>query len=282
MRRKREARRGAVGHQPHSPLPPAQEARADEPRHRGRMIAAAVALFFASAAPLPNPYLVEGRRLYSELKYSKALRQLELALAAAGDDVDQQAETLELLGRCQIAERHLVEAEQTFVRLLKLRPAFRVPAGESPKISEVVDAARARVEAEAPNAVPAPAAPEAAEPAAEQPEPSPASTAASAPAPAAVAPPAAETAAPAPPGPPPACARGSAPAPGPGRPPGGRARRARAARTPRGALGGCGCSAGQHGYGHRALGAQPAAGAPGPGRAVGRHCAQPAGERAPA
>jgi hypothetical protein len=155
------------------------------------MIALALVGLLASAAPLPNPYLVEGKKLYSELKYAKAMRQLELALAASGDDAEQQAETLELLGRCQIAERRLAEAEETFVRLLKLKPTFRVANGESPKISEVVDAARARVQAQAPRPVvpaPAPVAPKA----------EPAEHAPAAVAPAVAPPPAAEAVAPAP------------------------------------------------------------------------------------
>lgn len=92
-----------------------------------------------------NPYLDEAKRLSGELKFAEAIEQLKVARQVPGQTAAQQAEVLELLARCQVAEGRRAEAQQAFEELLVLAPSFAPDRTLSPKILEAFDAAKEKL-----------------------------------------------------------------------------------------------------------------------------------------
>src|SRR4051812_49420942 len=99
----------------------------------GVLLAAVVALSSAAA----NPYLEDAKRLYSQMQFDDALKRLQLARRVPSDDPLAQAEILDWLGRCQVAEGQRAAAEATFDELVSIAPWYAIDAQASPKIREV-------------------------------------------------------------------------------------------------------------------------------------------------
>ncbi|MBL8954181.1 MAG: hypothetical protein JNK82_25615 [Myxococcaceae bacterium] len=92
-----------------------------------------------------NPYLEEGRRLATELKFAEAIEQLKVARQVPGQREAEQAEVLDLLARCYAAEGRRGEAQATYEALLVVEPSFAPDRSLSPKILEAFDSAKEKV-----------------------------------------------------------------------------------------------------------------------------------------
>jgi hypothetical protein len=102
----------------------------------------AASIVFQSTGALANSFLVEGRRLVQELRFSEAVVKLELARRAPTQELNEQLEILDLLGRSLIAEGQSKRAREAYEELLRLAPSFMLEPGAPPKIGEVFLAAK--------------------------------------------------------------------------------------------------------------------------------------------
>jgi hypothetical protein len=92
-----------------------------------------------------NPYLEEGRRLYSGMHYLDAEAQLRLAKDVPTSTPEERRAALELLARCQAAQGHLEDAQGTFSELLAADPSAPAPGHAAPKIQEAFRRAKERL-----------------------------------------------------------------------------------------------------------------------------------------
>ncbi len=98
-----------------------------------------------SAAPLPqeeapttegppNPYLDEARQLYLGFQFEGIIPKLEFALAVKGVTVAQKIEIYKLMALTHSAFDDAPKAEEAFLHILELQPAYELTGGASPKI----------------------------------------------------------------------------------------------------------------------------------------------------
>lgn len=97
----------------------------------------------AAARADENPHLARARGELDELKYDRAARSLEQALATGTNGPAELAEIYRLSGEVAAALGDAKVAEEHFRRLLAIKPDARLAAGVSPKISQPFEAARA-------------------------------------------------------------------------------------------------------------------------------------------
>ncbi len=93
----------------------------------------------------PVGYLDEGRRLAKNLEFAEAIEQLKVAGQVKQLTPLQRLEVLELLGRCQVAEGALADAQSSFSQMLALAPGAELDRKLSPKILEVFDGVKQRL-----------------------------------------------------------------------------------------------------------------------------------------
>ncbi len=86
-----------------------------------------------------HPLVTEGRRLYEELEYRRAVKVLAEAARVADLSRDEQIEALRLLGLCQATLSDLAGAAATFKRLLEIDPSFTFERSTTPRILDLFD-----------------------------------------------------------------------------------------------------------------------------------------------
>lgn len=101
----------------------------------------------AVAAPQPGELVDTGITMYLEGHYEKARDLLLKALKFKELELERNRRlgALQYLAFCQIALGDMPAARESFKRLLTLEPAYRLPAGTSPKIVKVFEDVRAKM-----------------------------------------------------------------------------------------------------------------------------------------
>ena len=99
-------------------------------------VQAASALPVLKVARKANPAKMvdRGIQLYYEGRYQKALKTLVKSLRNPALSDSRRIGALQYQAFCQVALGDNKAAEVTFVRILEMRPEFRLPAGTAPKI----------------------------------------------------------------------------------------------------------------------------------------------------
>lgn len=92
-----------------------------------------------------NPYLAEGRALYSSVHYAEAETKLRLACAVPTSTPQEVREACDLLARSVAALGRPLEAEQVYAELLERDPEAPEPVEASPKVRALYQRAKARV-----------------------------------------------------------------------------------------------------------------------------------------
>jgi hypothetical protein len=121
-----------------------------------RRILAALCIILASWWGLPAPVAAEekpgelvdrGISMYLEGRYEKAMELLYKALDYKGVELERNRRlgALSYLAFCQIALGDMPGARENFKSLLTVEPAYRLPAGTSPKIVKVFEDVRAKM-----------------------------------------------------------------------------------------------------------------------------------------
>ena len=82
----------------------------------------------------PNPYLEEARQLYLGFQFEGIIPKLEFALAVKGVTVAQKIEIYKLMALTHSAFDDAPKAEEAFLNILELQPAYELTGGASPKI----------------------------------------------------------------------------------------------------------------------------------------------------
>jgi tetratricopeptide (TPR) repeat protein len=101
----------------------------------------------ASAQEKPGELVDQGIGMYLEGRYEKAVELLYKALDYNEKDLgrNRRLGALSYLAFCQIALGDMPGARENFKTLLAMEPAFRLPAGTSPKIVKVFEDVRAKM-----------------------------------------------------------------------------------------------------------------------------------------
>jgi len=101
----------------------------------------------ASAGEKPGELVDRGIGMYLEGNYEKAMELLYKALDYKEIELgrNRRLGALSYLAFCQIALGDMPGARENFKRLLTMEPAYRLPAGTSPKIVKVFEDVRARM-----------------------------------------------------------------------------------------------------------------------------------------
>ena len=81
-----------------------------------------------------NPYLEEARQLYLNFQFEGIASKLEFALAVKGVTLEQKVEIYKLMAMTQLASDQEGKAEEAFLKLLELQPAYELAGGTSPKV----------------------------------------------------------------------------------------------------------------------------------------------------
>jgi hypothetical protein len=81
-----------------------------------------------------NPYLDEARQLYLGFQFEGIIPKLEFALAVKGVTVAQKIEIYKLMALTHSAFDDAPKAEEAFLNILELQPAYELTGGASPKI----------------------------------------------------------------------------------------------------------------------------------------------------
>lgn len=105
-------------------------------------LAALAGLFLILATPSTShadPRVDEGRRLYEDLEYRKALRVLGVAAAAADLAREDRIVALQYLGLCQATLNDLAGAAGTFKRLLEIDPDFTLDRTTTPRVLDLFE-----------------------------------------------------------------------------------------------------------------------------------------------
>jgi len=92
-------------------------------------------LVFPAIAWASEP-LREAQRLFRQMEYGEALGALELARRVPNNQPADLVAIYQIQGMCLAAEGRATEAEQAYLRLLSIDPAFRLSARISPKYAE--------------------------------------------------------------------------------------------------------------------------------------------------
>jgi tetratricopeptide (TPR) repeat protein len=101
----------------------------------------------APAQEKPGDLVDRGVSLYFEGRYEKAMELLYKALDFKEKDLgrNRRLGALSYLAFCQIALGDMPGARENFKTLLKMEPAYRLPAGTSPKIVKVFEDVRSKM-----------------------------------------------------------------------------------------------------------------------------------------
>lgn len=101
----------------------------------------------ASAQEKPGELVDRGISMYLEGRYEKAMELLYKALDYKGVELERNRRlgALSYLAFCQIALGDMPGARENFKSLLTVEPAYRLPAGTSPKIVRVFEDVRAKM-----------------------------------------------------------------------------------------------------------------------------------------
>ena len=101
----------------------------------------------ASAQEKPGDLVDRGIGMYMEGRYEKAMELLYKALDYNEKDLgrNRRLGALSYLAFCQIALGDMPGARENFKALLTMEPAYRLPAGTSPKIVKVFEDVRAKM-----------------------------------------------------------------------------------------------------------------------------------------
>ena len=101
-------------------------------------LAGFVALFLAfGGSAAAHPRVDEGRRLYEDLEYKKALLVLVEAAGTPGLTREETIIALHYLGLCQATLNDLGGAAQTFKRLLDIDPDFSLDRSTTPRVFDL-------------------------------------------------------------------------------------------------------------------------------------------------
>jgi sugar lactone lactonase YvrE len=90
----------------------------------------------------PNTYLDEARQLYLNFEFDAVIPRLEMALAVSGVTPSQRMEIYKLMAFTHAAFDDPARAQDAFVRLLQLEPAYQLSAAASPKLRGAFAAAK--------------------------------------------------------------------------------------------------------------------------------------------
>jgi tetratricopeptide (TPR) repeat protein len=103
--------------------------------------------FRASAEAQPGELVDRGIGMYLEGRYQQARDLLLEALKFKQEELGRNRllGALAYLAFCQIALSETAAAQKSFERLLGLEPAYRLPAGTSPKIVTIFEDVRAKM-----------------------------------------------------------------------------------------------------------------------------------------
>lgn len=101
----------------------------------------------AAAQEQPGELVDRGIGMYLEGRYEKAMELLYKALDFNEKDLgrNRRMGALSYLAFCQIALGDMAGARENFKALLAMEPAYRLPAGTSPKIVKVFEDVRAKM-----------------------------------------------------------------------------------------------------------------------------------------
>jgi tetratricopeptide (TPR) repeat protein len=101
----------------------------------------------AAAQEKPGDLVDRGIGMYMEGRYEKAMELLYKALDFNEKDLgrNRRLGALSYLAFCQIALGDMPGARENFKALLTMEPAYRLPAGTSPKIVKVFEDVRAKM-----------------------------------------------------------------------------------------------------------------------------------------
>lgn len=92
-----------------------------------------------------NPYLDEGRRLYSAVRYKQAEEKLRLATQVPTSTPAEKREAFDLLARTLAAQGRMDEGELVYAELLRMDPYVPSPEDAAPKIAALFLRAKKRI-----------------------------------------------------------------------------------------------------------------------------------------